>query len=42
MYGFTFGLINVLLALLLLSYALSYTFNTPSTKREISLRRVLA
>lgn len=41
MYGFTFGLINVLLALLLLSYALSYTFKTPSTKREISLRRVL-
>ena len=42
MYGFTFGLINISLALILLAYALTYTFKAPPAKREISLRRILA
>ena len=42
MYGFTFGLINISLALILLAYALSYSFKAPPAKREISLRRILA
>lgn len=42
MYGFTFSLINITIALSLLNYALAYTFPAPPKKREISLRRVLA
>lgn len=42
MYGFTFSLINITLALALLNYALHYTFPAPIKKREISLRRILA